>query len=99
MKKKLILVRHGQSIYNLENKFTGWKDVGLTEQGKNEALNCADLLDTYKFDICYTSKLKRAQHTLNIILINEFNVYADINQDGQLNVLDIVLLVNLILES
>ena len=67
---KLVLVRHGQSIYNLENKFTGWKDIDLTQQGIDEAIQAGKVLKKYKFkfDIAYTSDLKRAKKTLNLIL-------------------------------
>ena len=67
---KLILVRHGQSIYNLENKFTGWKDVDLTDKGRNEAVKAGNILkeNQFSFDYAYTSNLKRAQETLSIIL-------------------------------
>ncbi len=67
---KLVLVRHGQSVWNLENRFTGWTDVGLTEQGRAEALEAGRLLkeEGYVFDVAYTSVLKRAIHTLWIIL-------------------------------
>ena len=67
---KLVLVRHGQSVWNLENRFTGWTDVGLTELGRGEALEAGKLLkaDGYVFDVAYTSALKRAIHTLWIIL-------------------------------
>ena len=67
---KLVIVRHGQSIWNLENKFTGWTDVGLSEQGIEEAKNAGDLLKEkgYTFDIAYTSVLKRANDTLYYIL-------------------------------
>ena len=67
---KLVLVRHGQSVWNLENRFTGWTDVGLTELGRAEALEAGKLLkaDGYVFDAAYTSVLKRAVHTLWIIL-------------------------------
>lgn len=66
---KLVLVRHGQSAWNLENRFTGWTDVDLTELGKAEAAEAGKLLkdDGYDFDIAYTSVLKRAIKTLNII--------------------------------
>ena len=82
MIQKVILVRHGQSTYNLENKFTGWKDVPLTDKGINEAKECSYLLKNYKFDICYTSTLKRAQNTLSLILkgLNQ-NPEIIINQD------------------
>lgn len=68
-KYKLVLVRHGQSAWNLENRFTGWTDVDLTEQGKAEAKAGGQLLKEggYEFDIAYTSVLKRAIKTLNII--------------------------------
>ena len=68
-KYKLVLVRHGQSTWNLENRFTGWTDIGLTEQGRQEAHTGGQLLHEkeFSFDIAYTSVLKRAIHTLNII--------------------------------
>lgn len=67
---KLVLVRHGQSIWNLENRFTGWTDVGLSEQGVVEAHTAAKLIKEggYTFDLAYTSVLKRAIKTLWIIL-------------------------------
>lgn len=67
---KLVLVRHGQSVWNLENRFTGWTDVGLTEQGVQEAINAGRMLSeqNYQFDIAFTSVLKRAIKTLWIIL-------------------------------
>ena len=59
---KLVLVRHGQSTWNLENRFTGWTDVDLTDLGREEARGAGKLLreDGYDFDIAYTSVLKRA---------------------------------------
>ena len=67
---KLVLVRHGQSIYNLENRFTGWKDVDLTQQGIDEAIQAGRVLkkNNFNFDIAYTSNLIRAQKTLSLIL-------------------------------
>ena len=67
---KLVLLRHGQSTWNLENRFTGWTDVGLTEKGREEAHASARALieGGYTFDIAYTSVLKRAIHTLWIVL-------------------------------
>jgi 2,3-bisphosphoglycerate-dependent phosphoglycerate mutase len=67
---KLVLVRHGQSTWNLENRFTGWTEVDLTEQGREEAHTSGQLLREkgFTFDIAYTSVLKRAIRTLNIIL-------------------------------
>ncbi|MEI7847625.1 MAG: 2,3-diphosphoglycerate-dependent phosphoglycerate mutase [Chloroflexota bacterium] len=68
-KYKLVLVRHGQSTWNLSNRFTGWTDVDLTELGAAEAKNGGELLKegNYEFDIAYTSVLKRAIKTLGII--------------------------------
>jgi 2,3-bisphosphoglycerate-dependent phosphoglycerate mutase len=67
---KLVLVRHGQSTWNLENRFTGWTDVGLTEQGVAEAHEAGRLLREggYTFDVAYTSVLKRAVKTLWIVM-------------------------------
>ncbi len=67
---KLVLVRHGQSIWNLENKFTGWTDVGLSEQGVKEAIDAGKALKEkgFTFDVAYTSVLKRANDTLQYIL-------------------------------
>lgn len=66
---KLVFVRHGQSTWNLENRFTGWTDVDLTDLGMTEAADAGRLLkdEGYDFDIAYTSVLKRAIKTLNII--------------------------------
>ena len=65
----LVLVRHGQSIWNLENRFTGWTDVGLSSLGEQEALSSGQILKEkgYTFDIAYTSVLRRAIKTLWII--------------------------------
>lgn len=67
---KLVLLRHGQSTWNLENRFTGWTDVGLSEQGYAEAHSAGELLKEggYTFDIAYTSVLRRAIQTLWIVL-------------------------------
>ena len=67
---KLVLLRHGESEWNLENRFTGWTDVDLSDNGRKEALSAGKaLLDGgYDFDICYTSYLKRAIHTLDAVL-------------------------------
>jgi len=65
---RLFLVRHGQSQWNLENRFTGWKDVNLTEQGKEEARRAGRSLKGERIDLAFTSGLVRAQHTLQIIL-------------------------------
>ena len=67
-KNNLVMVRHGQSIYNLENRFTGWKDVDLTDLGISQAKEAGEILKSYDFNICFTSNLKRAQITLQHIL-------------------------------
>jgi len=71
----LILVRHGQSLWNLENRFTGWVDVELSKNGREEASKAGKLIKNLKIDfgMFYTSYLKRANETLNIIL-KEINV-------------------------
>ncbi len=63
---KLVLIRHGESTWNLENRFTGWTDVPLTPTGVEQACQAGRLLKEagYEFDLCYTSVLKRAIHTL-----------------------------------
>ena len=68
--KKLVLLRHGQSQWNLENRFTGWKDVDLTEKGESEARESGKLLkkNGFTFDIVHTSVLKRATRTMEICL-------------------------------
>jgi 2,3-bisphosphoglycerate-dependent phosphoglycerate mutase len=65
---KLILVRHGQSLWNLEDRFTGWVDVPLTDLGREEARRAGTKLSSTKIDVAYTSGLQRAQHTLKLIL-------------------------------
>ena len=67
---QLVLIRHGESEWNKENLFTGWADVDLTELGRDEAYNGGVALKDagFDFDLCYTSYLKRAIHTLNLVL-------------------------------
>lgn len=65
---KLFLVRHGQSQWNLENRFTGWKNVDITEKGEQEAKATGVFLKDENIDLAFTSDLIRAQHTLQIIL-------------------------------
>ena len=67
---KLVLIRHGQSAWNLENRFTGWTDVDLTEQGIREAVEGARLLkeEGFVFDLVHTSFLKRAIRTMWLVL-------------------------------
>lgn len=80
---KLVLVRHGQSIWNLENRFTGWTDVDLSENGIKEAIDAGIILKNkgFTFDVAYTSVLKRAKDTLNYILkeLNEENIIIKSN--------------------
>src|SRR3954463_1695493 len=82
----LVLVRHGQSEWNLKNLFTGWKDVDLTEQGVNEARAAGKKLKAQglKFDCAYTSVLKRANRTLDLIL-DEMGQKVPIVRDQALN--------------
>ncbi|XRX42888.1 MAG: 2,3-diphosphoglycerate-dependent phosphoglycerate mutase [Buchnera aphidicola (Tetraneura sorini)] len=70
LSKKLVLIRHGESEWNQKNKFTGWYDVKLSKNGINEAIKAGKLLKdkNFNFDYSYTSLLKRAINTLNIIL-------------------------------
>src|SRR5208337_4361136 len=67
---RLVLLRHGESQWNKENRFTGWTDVDLSEKGKVEAATAASRLKDagFTFDVAYTSVLKRAIHTLWIVL-------------------------------
>lgn len=67
---KLVIIRHGESLWNLENKFTGWTDVELTSKGEEEAKKAGKILklNGFSFDIAYTSKLIRAIKTLNLCL-------------------------------
>ena len=65
---QLIIFRHGQSIWNLENKFTGWVDVELSPKGIEEAKNAGAKLKGFTFDYAYASDLKRAQNTLSLAL-------------------------------
>ena len=82
----LVLVRHGQSEWNLKNLFTGWKDVDLTEQGVNEARAAGRKLKAQglRFDVAYTSALKRANRTLDLIL-EEMGQSVPIVHDQALN--------------
>lgn len=84
---KLVLVRHGQSAWNLSNRFTGWTDVDLTEQGVEEAKTAGKLLREggYVFDIAYTSVLKRAIKTLWLALEEMDQMYIPVENAWQLN--------------
>lgn len=80
----LVLLRHGQSQWNLENRFTGWSDVPLTERGRQDAKKTAEALKDLHFDIGYTSRLKRAIDTLTIIL-DQLKQKPPVLQDSSLN--------------
>ncbi|WP_293904301.1 MULTISPECIES: 2,3-bisphosphoglycerate-dependent phosphoglycerate mutase [unclassified Sphingobacterium] len=82
---KLFLVRHGQSQWNLENRFTGWQDIDITELGQREARQAGVALAHEPIDIAYTSTLIRAQHTLKIILDEMGNPPIPIVIDAALN--------------
>ena len=81
----LIIIRHGQSEWNLQNRFTGDTDVELTEAGIEEAKNAARLIKEFPLDAAYTSVLKRAIHTLNIILEITANGSLPVTCDAALN--------------
>ncbi len=65
---QLILIRHGQSLWNLENRFTGWVDVPLTDKGREEARRAGRLIQGVRVDVAYTSMLTRARETLQLAL-------------------------------
>ena len=82
---ELVLVRHGQSQWNLENRFTGWTDIPLSEAGIEEARHAGELLKAYHFDHAFTSALSRAQETLRIILEVTGQTDVPIDRDQALN--------------
>jgi 2,3-bisphosphoglycerate-dependent phosphoglycerate mutase len=82
---KLVLVRHGESQWNLENRFTGWVDVPLSERGLEEAHKAGEKLAGYRFDKGYTSVLQRAIKTLEIILEVTGQKDLPIDRDQALN--------------
>ena len=82
---KLIFVRHGQSTYNLENRFTGWRDPPLTETGEKQALNIVEELNEYIIDLIYCSTLLRAKQTALIIQNNHKQISNEIIYDSSLN--------------
>ncbi len=85
--KKLVLLRHGESIWNLENRFTGWTDVDLTPRGIDEANEAARLLREggFTFDVAYTSVLKRAIRTLWIVLDRMDLMWIQVPRSWRLN--------------
>lgn len=86
IKYKLVLIRHGESIWNQENRFTGWTDIGLSEKGLAEAHYAGKILkeNNFIFDIAYTSVLQRAKRTLSIIL-DEMNLNIPVYTSYKLN--------------
>ena len=84
---QLVLIRHGQSAWNLENRFTGWWDVNLTPQGEAEAKQAGELLAAkgFDFDLCFTSFQTRAIKTLNIALEAMGRLWLPVEKDWRLN--------------
>jgi 2,3-bisphosphoglycerate-dependent phosphoglycerate mutase len=84
---KLVLLRHGQSVWNRDDRFTGWTDVGLSDQGVGEAEGAARLLlkNGFHFDLCYTSYLKRAIKTLWIVLEQMDLMWLPVRNSWRLN--------------
>ena len=84
---KIVLIRHGESTWNLENRFTGWTDVDLTPTGVSQAISAGKLLNAegWDFDLCYTSVLKRAIHTLWYTLDEMDRTWLPVVKDYRLN--------------
>jgi len=84
---KIVFMRHGESTWNLDNRFTGWTDVDLTEKGVNEARAAGQILkqEGFTFDVAYTSVLKRAIRTLWLALDEMDMMYLPIKNDWRLN--------------
>jgi 2,3-bisphosphoglycerate-dependent phosphoglycerate mutase len=87
MERHLVLLRHGQSVWNLENRFTGWTDVDLSDHGIDEARRAASLLEGtgLRFDVAYTSVLKRAIRTLWIVLEDMDLMWLPVHRTWHLN--------------
>ena len=85
--KKIVLLRHGESAWNKENRFTGWTDVDLTEKGIAEACKAGELLkeNGFNFDKAYTSYLKRAVKTLNCVLDRMDQDWIPVEKSWRLN--------------
>src|SRR5689334_21298779 len=83
----IVLLRHGESTWNLDNRFTGWTDVDLSSRGMQEAAESGRLMRdaNYQFDIAYTSVLKRAIRTLNIALESMDMLWLPVVKDWHLN--------------
>jgi 2,3-bisphosphoglycerate-dependent phosphoglycerate mutase len=85
--KKLVLIRHGESTWNKENRFTGWTDVDLSDKGRQEAVEAAEVLkrEGYVFDVAYTSVLKRAIRTLWTVLDGMDLMWIPVHRSWRLN--------------
>jgi len=85
--KKIVLLRHGESTWNMENRFTGWTDVDLSERGLQEARQAGQVLkqEGFEFDAAYTSVLKRAIRTLWIALDELDQMWIDVYRSWRLN--------------
>ena len=85
--KKLVLIRHGQSLWNKANLFTGWKDVDLSDQGVAEAREAGQRLKAagFDFDVCYTSVLTRAIKTLHLVLEEMDRLWLPVHKNWRLN--------------
>ena len=81
----LILIRHGQSLWNAQNRFTGWVDIELSEKGMGEAKSAGEKLSGIKFDAVYASGLVRAQRTAEIILDINHSWSGEVIHDSRLN--------------
>lgn len=84
---KIVLMRHGESTWNLENRFTGWTDVDLTPRGVEEAKAAGKLLraEGFRFDMAFTSMLKRANKTLNVVLEELDQLWIPVEHNWRLN--------------
>jgi 2,3-bisphosphoglycerate-dependent phosphoglycerate mutase len=87
MTRKLVLLRHGQSQWNLDNRFTGWVDVELTDQGREEARQAGRLMrdEGLMFDVAHTSVLKRAIHTQHAALAEMDQLWIPVHKSWRLN--------------
>lgn len=85
--QKLVLLRHGESVYNKENRFTGWTDVDLTEEGIKQAIHAGELLKRhgYNFDVGFTSLLKRSIKTLHLVLEEVDDLWIPVQKSWRLN--------------
>jgi 2,3-bisphosphoglycerate-dependent phosphoglycerate mutase len=85
--QKLVLIRHGESVWNQENRFTGWTDVDLSEEGLQQAIRAGELLAKhgYTFDIGFTSVLKRSIKTMHFVLEQVDHLWIPIHKSWRLN--------------